>query len=268
MFCDLDGALADFERGVKDATGRAPEDQPVAKTWQRILSKPGFFRQLGWMADGAAIWAGVSQQVATSARLAILTGLPRTCKKAVQREKQERCAAHLSRPDVDVITTMSADKAAHSGPGCVLIDDRADARDKWEAAGGVFIHHVPGRADRALHELRRAFGELPLPNVGDLLGRPEHANAAAAVCGQHITVVENEWPAGLKGLRATVGFDSEHEEGGAGVAIVQLAVCSLAWYLEGTSPLAFLLARPRQGQTAQHENPNPTRDAQGSTPSP
>jgi len=27
----------------------------------------------------------------------------------------------------------------------VLVDDRADHRDKWEEAGGVFVHHQDAR---------------------------------------------------------------------------------------------------------------------------
>ncbi|MCK8787491.1 hypothetical protein M0638_24270 [Roseomonas sp. NAR14] len=42
---------------------------------------------------------------------------------------------------VTVITCMSREKPRWSGPGHVLVDDRAAAREGWEAKGGTFVHH-------------------------------------------------------------------------------------------------------------------------------
>ena len=40
---------------------------------------------------------------------------------------------------------MARDKYRHMKGADVLVDDRADHRDKWEAAGGTFIHHKSAR---------------------------------------------------------------------------------------------------------------------------
>jgi hypothetical protein len=55
---------------------------------------------------------------------------------------------------VPIITCMSRDKPKWSGPGRVLVDDRAVARDGWERKGGRFVHHVSAeRSVAALREL-------------------------------------------------------------------------------------------------------------------
>jgi hypothetical protein len=60
--------------------------------------------------------------------------------------------------DVEVITTMSREKYKFSGRGHVLVDDRVRLREAWEAAGGIFIHHVS--AERSIAALQRlGFGD-------------------------------------------------------------------------------------------------------------
>ena len=44
-------------------------------------------------------------------------------------------------------------KQKFSGPNCVLIDDRGDLREAWEARGGIFIHHTS-----ALESIRQLRG--------------------------------------------------------------------------------------------------------------
>jgi hypothetical protein len=36
----------------------------------------------------------------------------------------------------------------------VLIDDRLDLKDDWEAKGGIFIHHITGDIENTLRQLR------------------------------------------------------------------------------------------------------------------
>jgi hypothetical protein len=52
----------------------------------------------------------------------------------------------------------SQDKARFCKPGDVLIDDWSRYRDKWEAAGGVFIHHAS--VTQSLAALWRTYPQL------------------------------------------------------------------------------------------------------------
>ena len=63
-----------------------------------------------------------------------------------------------------IITCMSRDKPRWSGPGHVLVDDRASAREGWEAKGGTFIHHVS--AERSVAALRALGFAGDTPSAG------------------------------------------------------------------------------------------------------
>ena len=59
----------------------------------------------------------------------------------------------MLRAHVPVITCMSKEKPRWSQRGHVLVDDRAFAREGWEAKGGTFVHHVS--AERSIAALRK-----------------------------------------------------------------------------------------------------------------
>jgi hypothetical protein len=136
LFLDLDGVLADFGRGVHAMTGRHPEELPLKTMWAALSRAPRFFETLAFMQDAETLWRFCGPH-----RPTILTGLP-------------------------LITCMSRDKARWSGPGHVLVDDRASAREGWERKGGAFVHHTA--AGRSIAALRRLgfTGERPAAAPG------------------------------------------------------------------------------------------------------
>lgn len=140
LFVDLDGVLVDFDRGVKNLTGRNPTDLPVRTMWSKLARTPRFYELLEWTADGPLLWDFVSRFEPT-----ILTGLPMG--GWAEPQKRAWCARELG-PAVPVIACMSRDKARRGlettpkGWRAVLIDDRARLQSSWEEAGGVFILHT------------------------------------------------------------------------------------------------------------------------------
>ncbi|HWX47861.1 MAG TPA: hypothetical protein VNZ61_07400 [Roseomonas sp.] len=145
LFLDLDGVLADFDRGVKAVTGKRPEELSVKAMWSALAQAPRFFETLEFMADAEALWRFCAPH-----RPTILTGLPLG---AWAPEQKRRWVARMLGADVPVITCMSREKPRWSGPGCVLVDDRVSTREGWERKGGTFIHHLS--AHRSIAALRR-----------------------------------------------------------------------------------------------------------------
>ena len=90
-------------------------------------------------------------------RPTILTGLPLG---AWAPEQKKRWVSRMLGAHVPVVAWMSQDKPRWSGPGRVLVDDRA-SREGWEREGGVFVHHRS--AERSIAALRRLgfTGERP-----------------------------------------------------------------------------------------------------------
>jgi hypothetical protein len=142
LFLDLDGVLADFDRGVQAVTGRRPEELPLKAMWAALARAPRFFETLELMHDAEALWRFCAPH-----RPTILTGLPLG---AWAPEQKKRWVTRVLGADVPVITCMSRDKPRWSGPGHILVDDRASAREGWEREGGRFIHHVSAERSIAL----------------------------------------------------------------------------------------------------------------------
>jgi len=134
LFLDLDGVLADFDRGVEIVTGRRPDQQSTRAMWSALSRAPDFFGTLEMMRDAKELW-----DYCRPHRPVILTGLPLGTWAAPQKK---RWVANMLGAEVEVITCMSRDKHRWSGPGRVLVDDREKTRESWEAAGGIFILHT------------------------------------------------------------------------------------------------------------------------------
>lgn len=153
LFVDLDGVLADFDRGVLAVTGKRPEELSLKTMWGALSRAPRFFETLDFMEDAEALWRFCLPHHPT-----ILTGLPLGSWAPSQKK---RWVARMLGAHVPVITCMSRDKPRWSGPEHVLVDDRASAREGWERKGGIFVHHVS--AEQSIAALRRLgfTGEAP-----------------------------------------------------------------------------------------------------------
>ncbi len=157
LFLDCDGVLADFESGAKAALGGLSPRQYEARhskreLWRRLAQTRDFYAALPLMPDAGLLFDAVAHL-----RPTILTGLPLGNWAAPQ--KLAWAEEHF--PGTPVITCLARDKVKYMKRGDVLVDDREDHRDKWQEAGGVFIHHKNARA--SLAELARIFPSIKLP---------------------------------------------------------------------------------------------------------
>ena len=151
VFCDLDGVLADFEKGIQLLTGRSTIDQSASKMWQRISAKKNFFAGLDFMPDGAKLWKDICE--ISGSIPTILTGVPES-KNNYDKEKRQWCANHLG-DDVEVITCKSSEKYKYTDINHILIDDRIENCNLWEKHGGICIRHTNN--DRTIYELKKIF---------------------------------------------------------------------------------------------------------------
>jgi hypothetical protein len=145
LFLDLDGVLADFERGVRELTDKRPEELPLKTMWAALSRAPRFFETLAFMEDAETLWRFCMPYHPT-----ILTGLPMGSWAPAQKR---RWVAHMLGTHVPVVTCMTREKPRWSGPGHVLVDDRLSTREGWEKKQGIFVHHVS--AEQSIAALRR-----------------------------------------------------------------------------------------------------------------
>ena len=133
IYCDLDGVLVDFNRGIYNRGGD-PRNQ--TSIWKTINADKDFFRTLDWTTDGKELWTTL--QTKTGYRTAILTGASTASRK---EQKQEWCIKHLGE-DTAFYSCRSNLKSKYCSKGDILIDDDPLHRATWEAAGGTFILHT------------------------------------------------------------------------------------------------------------------------------
>lgn len=154
VYCDLDGVLADFDRGVVERTGNMPKEFARRRRMWRSLAPPEteeFFARLHWMQGGADLWRYLEPLCP-----AILTGSPSGSWAAPQ--KRRWCEKRLSVPADRVLVVDASDKALFSHPGAVLVDDRSEYRQGWEARGGIFVHYKDAMG--SIEGVRKALQQL------------------------------------------------------------------------------------------------------------
>ena len=156
LFLDCDGVLADFEAGAREALGmtsRAFEDRHGKREfWRRISRTRDFYARLPLIPDARQLYDAVAHLDPI-----ILTGLPLGNWAAPQKVRWAK--EHF--PGTRIITCMARDKFRHMQGADVLVDDRADHRDKWEHAGGIFVHHKDARS--SLEQLAEIYPSVKLP---------------------------------------------------------------------------------------------------------
>jgi hypothetical protein len=156
LFLDCDGVLADFDAGAREVLGmssRAFEERHGKREfWRRIARAKDFYAILPLMPDARLLFDAVAHLEPI-----ILTGLP--LGNWATPQKVRWADEHF--PGTHIITRMARDKYRHMRGADVLVADRADHRGKWEAAGGIFVHHRNARD--SLEQLLEYFPSVRLP---------------------------------------------------------------------------------------------------------
>lgn len=169
IFIDMDGVVADFDRGVAQAlkVGNQELERVAAagrwdeKYWQRLITEyPRMYRILPKMPK-----ADKMMQLAMKFRddlnweLRMLTAIPRDNDVPdAFRDKIEWMADYY--PDIPVwFGPYSRDKSRHCNPGDILVDDRKDNCESWRDAGGLAIR-VTADYDLALEQLQSVYSKL------------------------------------------------------------------------------------------------------------
>jgi hypothetical protein len=147
LFCDMDGVLADFDRGYEIVMGRPITERDYHKEWSQedwdLLHRtaPTFFRDLPPMPDMFELWEYIRRHDPT-----ILTGVPRELTSSVTSNQKTDWSARMFGPQQPIICCRSKEKFHHCRPGDVLIDDWPKYKHLWEGAGGIWVTHTSASA--------------------------------------------------------------------------------------------------------------------------
>ena len=159
IYFDMDGVLADFDRGVRELCGMVSQDPNGEQDeawddlmWEKIREIGHFYDRLEPMPGAKELFDAVYGK--TGDRCEILTGIPKEKRGIVTAEEDKRAWMKRMLSDQVVVNVCyRAEKIQKcTGPDCILIDDLEKNIREWRDAGGTGILHRS--AEETLRELQ------------------------------------------------------------------------------------------------------------------
>ena len=157
IFCDMDGVLVDFDEGYKQLTGvttHHADSQGKDEFWrlfrdslkEKDIPERSYWANLDWMPDGKQLWDYIKDYnpyVLTAPSVNFDIPFEERYKMENNESMQGKTEWVQRLPNMRKIYFRSAGrKADFAGPGKILIDDRKDTIDSWNANGGIGILHT------------------------------------------------------------------------------------------------------------------------------
>ena len=145
IYFDLDGVMADFERGVNEMCGEhsyAHEDMSTRHDdimWEKIRQVDNFYDKLEMMPGAKELFNEVYEKYGDKCE--ILSGIPKPRRGILTAGQDKINWVHRMLSDkVKVNIVYKEDKPEYCcGKDCILIDDLPANIIAWEEAGGTGI---------------------------------------------------------------------------------------------------------------------------------
>ncbi len=159
IFFDLDGVMANFEKGVHDLCGMDPfshEDEPYPgfddEMWVRIKEVGHFYDRLELMPGAKELFDDLHARYGD--RCEILSGIPKPRRGITTAgEDKKNWVRRMLSEDVVVNIVYKEDKPDYcTGRDCILIDDLPANIMAWEKMGGTGIINTGAEDTRTILE--------------------------------------------------------------------------------------------------------------------
>ena len=147
LFFDMDGVLADFDRGVQELCGMEciPQDHRLPDSdramWEAIRKVGHFYDKLELMPGAKEMFDTVYGRYGS--RCEILTGIPKP-NRGITTAGEDKISwvRRLLSQDIVVHIVFKEQKPEYcTGKECILIDDLEANISEWESEGGTGILH-------------------------------------------------------------------------------------------------------------------------------
>ena len=159
IFFDLDGVMANFEKGVHDLCGMDPfshEDEPYLgfddDMWERIRDVGHFYDKLELMPGAKKLFDDLYARYGD--RCEILSGIPKPRRGSTTAgEDKINWVRRMLSENVAVNIVYKEDKPDYcTGRDCILIDDLPANIMAWEKMGGTGIINTGAEDTRKILE--------------------------------------------------------------------------------------------------------------------
>lgn len=153
LFIDMDGVLADFDRGFIERfqIDHRAKDFPKKEMWDKVYSVDKFFLHLPVMRDAELLMESVHHLRVGGyvSSVYILTACPSSAYEDVAAQKKAWIKEHIGGDYTVLPAYRSESKPAFiQNPGDILIDDWRLNCEAWEAAGGRAVKFEDGMQTR------------------------------------------------------------------------------------------------------------------------
>jgi phosphoglycolate phosphatase-like HAD superfamily hydrolase len=145
IYFDMDGVLADFNRGIRELCHMEPSNQDVqCKTaddemWEAVRSVGHFYDKLEPMPGAVEMFVRLQERYGDKCE--ILTGIPKPHRGIITSGEDKTAWAHriLSENLIVNIVLREEKQNYAKGGGYILIDDLEKNIKEWNDAGGTGI---------------------------------------------------------------------------------------------------------------------------------
>ena len=160
IYLDMDGVLADFDRGVNELCGMEAGTQSTKgdkasddRMWAAIREVGHFYDKLELMPGAKEMFDRI--RAAYGDRCEILTGVPKPKRGITTAGDDKKSWTKRMLSDTVVVNTVLREQKPNfcKGKDCVLIDDLEGNIRDWEEMGGTGILHKS--AEETLRELEK-----------------------------------------------------------------------------------------------------------------
>lgn len=143
VFVDMDGVLADYDRGFTERFGMSPRTLPKKEMWKKIYSVDAFFYDLPVMREVENLMEVLHhmRNSGTIDGIFILTACPSSAYHEVALQKRRWIRYHIGNYMVLPSYRSESKPAYIQNPGDILIDDWGVNCQEWAAAGGTAVKY-------------------------------------------------------------------------------------------------------------------------------
>ena len=162
IYFDMDGVLADFDRGVREFCGMEPSPQGEGwypgiddPMWAKARQVPHYYDRLYPIPGALEMLRTVYEKYGE--RCEILTGIPKPKRGMIgAAEDKVKWMHRLFSEDIVVNTVFREQKPDYcTGRDCILVDDFQKNIEEWEQEGGTgIVHTTPENTLRILKEMK------------------------------------------------------------------------------------------------------------------